>query len=44
MYVYTPKTFNFYLQAYLGDIAGSVPDHRNKATYTIFWLHYIVVY
>jgi hypothetical protein len=26
------------LQAYLGDIAGSVPDHGNKASYVLFFL------
>jgi hypothetical protein len=27
-------TFCRHVQAYLGDIAGSVPDHRNEASYT----------
>jgi hypothetical protein len=26
----------YVIWAYLGDIAGSVPDHLNKASHTIF--------
>ena len=30
------NSFNYKIQAYLGDIAGSVPDYRNKASLVDF--------
>jgi hypothetical protein len=32
----TQRSTRILLQAYLGDTAGSVPDHRNKASHTNF--------
>jgi hypothetical protein len=36
------KTLGKIVQAYLGDIVGSVPDHRNKASHTNFLVSHCI--